>query len=162
MKINIIILVMFFTVLSSAQAGSLIGTTVPPFPEGLESKSGACISYELGNDRFCDYAVGLVRKIGQKPHSIIIEKQIGRKGNSSIWEVTDEIEMPIIKKDSHLSFSRCKLDDVYNPTVIAVVIYTEEEFHKASTWAGIIDLKNGLFSEIPTQNIECENEGWEI
>ncbi|MDH5445942.1 MAG: hypothetical protein OEY52_10315 [Gammaproteobacteria bacterium] len=160
MKIIVFVISIFFS--ASAYAENLIGKVVPPYPDGLKSRQGACISVELGDNKFCDYAVEELQEIGKKPHTIVIKKQIGRKGKKAIWKITDQIDYPEIRKGEYLTFAGCKVNNVFDQTVMAVVSFTESQFHKATSWAAIVNLKSGLVTKIQPNGIECDNAGWGV
>lgn len=143
-------------------AESIIGKTVPPLPAGLESKNGACIAQSLGFARACDFSVSDLRYPGKEPHAIVVKKKIALRGDKPVWKITDQIEYPTLIKGEFLLFSSCKLDGETDYRILAVVKEEEGAWLKASKWAGMVDLRDGRFSEISPDNIECENAWWGI
>ncbi|MBY4677443.1 hypothetical protein [Marinobacterium arenosum] len=139
---------------------SLIGTSVPPYPDGIVSKYGKCIGKSLGKGRLCDYAVGELRQEDEKPYALTVKKQIGRSGNRAIWEITDQIDWPEEPDNTFLSMGICLQNGVFDDTIVALVEVTEKRWFKAKSWAQKVDLKTGKFFDISPDGVECENEGW--
>jgi hypothetical protein len=143
-------------------AESLVGRKVPPYPAGLESKYGACIAHSLGLNHACDFSVSDLRHAGQEPHAILVKKKVSESGGKPVWEVTDQLDYPPLEKGEFLSFASCKLNGIPDYRILALVKEGDKEWLKASKWAGTVDLQSGRFSNIPPENIECENAWWGI
>ena len=141
---------------------NLIGKKAPPYPEGLETKYGSCVSWALGRDRFCEVSVSDLRRVGENPFAIIVQKEIGRSGNKAIWKITDQTEWPKVHSGEYLSFGVCRLNGAVDHSIIAVVSDNEEQWHVAINWAMRIDLNSGKFIPISPENVLCEDEGWGV
>jgi hypothetical protein len=147
---------------SVLNAEPLTGTVVPPYPNGLQSTTGACVAHALGLIRACDYSVSDLRYADKQPHAILLKKKVASKGNKPVWRVTDQIDYPPIKPGEFLAISTCKLNDEADPAILAVVAEQDEEWLKASTWAARVDLEKGTIGKISPQGIVCENGLWGI
>ena len=156
------LLAILVALIVSGCSTTLTGKIVPPYPEGLETKHGACIAHALGRDRFCELAVGDLRRIGKEPFALIVKREIGRSGKSAIWKVTDQVSWPKHHQDSYVSLGVCSLNGVVDHSIIAVVIESDEQWHLASDWAMKVNLQNGKLSPISPEGVQCENEGWGI
>ncbi len=143
-------------------ADTLEGKVIPPYPDGLESKTGACVAHALGLIHACDYSVSDLRHPDKEPHAILVKKKIGAKANKPVWKITDQIDYPPLKPGEFLSISTCKLNGEPDPAVLAVVAEQDVEWLMASTWAGKVDLENGEIAKISPKAVECENGLWGI
>ncbi|OPX56427.1 hypothetical protein SAMN02745127_01922 [Oceanospirillum multiglobuliferum] len=156
------LLTILIVLIVSGCSSTLIGKSVPPYPEGLETKHGACIAHALGRDRFCEIAVGDLRKVGKEPFALIVQREIGRSGKNAIWQVTDQISWPKQVEGTYVSLGVCNRNGVIDHSIIAVVIQSEEQWHLAAGWAMKVNLENGKFSPISPEGVKCENEGWGV
>lgn len=157
MKIFILLLM---TVSTISFGKSFIGKEFPPYPEGYESRNGACIGYSLGRDRACDFSILELRK--GKPVLILSGQKLRMNGNKAQWLITDQINYPKINRGNLLVMGVCRRNGLIDHSISAVVIDSDKEWLKASKWAIKINLKTGKIHSIPTRDIECENEGWGI
>ncbi len=159
---KLLLITILIALIVSGCSSTLIGKTAPPYPKGLETKHGACIAHALGKDRFCEIAVGDLRKEGKEPFALIVQKEIGRSGKKAIWQITDQVAWPVSPKGTYVSLGVCSLNSVIDHSIIAIVIQSDEQWHLASGWAMKVNLKNGKFSSISPEGVQCENEGWGV
>lgn len=145
----------------ACMAIELIGSIVPPFPEGWKDESGACISISLGTDRICEYSIGTLRADGTL--IAYIGKSAPRvdpkKGRSL---VTDQLSFPRIPRGHDIVFANCERDGKRDETVLALVKTTKTEWWSQVLSAYRADLNTGRFEKIPTKGIRCLNEGWGV
>jgi hypothetical protein len=146
------------TLMTSNVAGELVGTTVPPFPNDLVSRSGACIADSRGVERICDYAIGIVEDSKGEPQMLVSKRFSHRTGpKNTFWIVTDVVEYPTVPRGYELVIANCRNKGKLDPTISAVVRIVEREWLTNATWARRFDMELEKFVEIPTAGIECEN-----
>ena len=143
-----------------AYGGEFIGSEFPPYPEGYESKTGACIGYSLGRERACDYSVFELRR--ETPQLILAARKVGMVGKKAKWSVTDQIKYPVIGEGQLLVLGVCRANGRIDHSISAVVNDSGDEWLKAENWAIKVDLKSGKIKLISAAGVECENEGWGV
>lgn len=148
------------TIPNVSLAATFIGTQVPPYPDGIESRSGACIALIWGHERTCDVSVGTLARTGENPFAIIVKRKIGLSGKSVLWEVTDQIPYPKIRAGESFSFLWCRVEGKFDATIVAVVRLSDSRWLPAVNWAKKINLESGTVSTISSQDVECENQDW--
>lgn len=160
-----IIIAMFGLVLllfsKACMATNLMGSIVPPFPNGWTEESGACISKSLGVDKMCDYSIGVLRSLNGRV--LYIGKSTPQiETNEVHWLVTDQMPFPQTPRGQEVVFSSCELNGELNETIIAVVKVTDTEWYTTVRQAYRANLNTGRFEKISTKGIRCLNEGWGI
>jgi hypothetical protein len=152
------ILTVLTLITSNVLAGELIGTTVPPFPHDLVSRSGACIADARGVEKSCDYAISIVEDSKGKPRMLVGERFSHRTGpKNTFWIVKDVVKYPTVPRGYELVIANCKNKGKLDPTISAVVRLVEREWLTNALWARRFDMELEKFVEIPTAGIECEN-----
>lgn len=142
----------------NVQARELIGTTVPPFPHDLVSRSGACIAGGRGVEESCDYAISVVEDSKGIRRMLVGERFSHRKGRkNTFWIVKDVVEYPTVPRGYELVIANCWNKGKLDPTISAVVKIVDREWVTNALWARRFDMELEKFVEIPTTGIECEN-----
>ncbi len=114
---------------TTAGAAELIGSTVPPYPDGLIEQSGACIAQSRGPEHECDYSVGVLGSEEGKPRVIVGTRMTGRDDQQKArWIVTDTLPYPDLPEGYLLAIASCQVDGKDDQTIIAVVLNAEEEW----------------------------------
>jgi hypothetical protein len=149
------------SVLEVHASANIIGTIVPPYPDGWKGKLGACISHSLGTERICDFSVG----ISESTNGSIV--YVGRKvslpqAKDAQWLVTDAVIMPSIPAEHYIASSVCQRNRNQDETIVAVVKppKKEVEWHNKVYVAYKVNLNTGRFEKISSKGIRCLNEGW--
>lgn len=103
-----------------AGAAELVGSTVPPYPDGLIDQSGACIAQSRGLEHECDYSIAVLANSDGKP-SVLIGARLKERGNQQkpIWIVTDGLPYPALPEGYLLAIATCQVDGKDDETIIA-------------------------------------------
>jgi len=97
----------------------------------------------------------------QEKNYLILQKEIGRKGNSAIWENVNHLLIPQIDIEDSLFYALCNYKGTFEPKIVAIAKYEEEkELNAIVKKAWIADIEKGQFVSIPVKNIECINEAY--
>jgi hypothetical protein len=160
MKINAACLGLSLTLLCSASnADSLVGSVVPPYPEGFRDAGGACISKSLGDKDMCLYSLGILRRRGTT--LLYIGKSAPRiDPKKARWTVTDQLAFQNLPQGHDVSYGLCEQNGVQDETILAIVRITNTDWYSQIHSAYKVNLATGRFEKIDTKGIRCLNEGW--
>lgn len=151
-----------FSILGCAST-SLVGSTIPPTPAGLLHRQGACVAHALGNERICEYSVGILEDSKGKPEMFFGARMAGRdKSRKAHWIITDAFPYPTLPERYFLAVATCRVAGKDDSTIIAAVRGVDAEWFRDVLWARRFDLTTGKFVEINTSGVECSNESWEL
>lgn len=140
-------------------AAELVGSTVPPYPEGLIEQSGACIALSRGLKHECDYSIAVVGSEEGKPSVILGTRMTGRDDQRKArWVITDTLSYPDIPEGYLLTMASCQVDGKDDQTIVAVVRNAEEEWLETIAWARRFDMSKEKFVDQPTAGVRCRNE----
>lgn len=141
-------------------AGNLVGTVVPPYPAGLDSKQGTCVSGGAGYEHLCDYAFGILEDENGKLLMILGQKHVPGSENPVRWLVTDAIAYPAVAEDQYLARGACEVNGEPDDSVIAIVQVVDAESFNKALWARRLDRETGKFVDLSPTGVRCVNEGW--
>ena len=146
----------------TASAADIIGSTIPPYPDGLAHQQVACIAGSaLGFERICDYSVGVLGDAQGKPEMIFGARKSGKSATGKTpWKVTDAMPYPSLPEGYSMIIASCTDDGEMDETVIAAVQVADTEWHENVLWARRYDIESEKFVEHPRANVRCLNEGW--
>lgn len=156
MAIRAIFLLLLFSS-SVAYGDNFVGQEFPPYPDGYESKNGACIAHALGLAHICDFSLLELSK--GKPRYILAAKKSGMHDKKPKWRITDQVPYPPIAEGQFLALGLCQINGEADHTVAAVVIESDDKWVKAANWAIRVNLASGKIEKISPQGVECENHG---
>ncbi len=144
----------------TAWSATLVGTEVPPYPDGLQEVGGVCVGDSIGLDHICDYAINTVEDAqgGQTLYAGKISRY-DADGNP-YWKVLDAMPYPSVTKEQILAMTTCRKDGNADTTIFAVAKASEEEWYKTIEKAYKLDLTQQKFIELDTSGIDCQNESW--
>ena len=144
-----------FAGLISACSTNLVGTTVPPYPNGLASKSGSCTGPSL--NQLCDFSVGILQSSDGKPVGVLARQSLKRIDDRPSWRVTDHIPWPNLSKQQVLATFDCRIDGKVVRGLIAVVQLPGDGtgYAPARVWARKLDYASGKFTTYSTEGIKC-------
>jgi len=92
---------------------------------------------------------------------LVLNKEIGRKGNSAIWKYVDHLPIPDIDPDYSLYYAMCNLNGAFEPRIVAIAkLDMNKEINREVKEAWFANLELGKYQKIDTSNIECINEGY--
>jgi hypothetical protein len=146
----------------TAHATDFIGSIIPPYPEGLTHKQGACIASPAhGFNNICDYSIGILEDHEGKLKTIFGARMTGRDASKkAFWNITDTLPYPTLQAGYFLAIANCQDDGKDDQTIIAAVRATDTEWLKDILWAKRYDLKTGKFVDHASTRVQCANEGW--
>ena len=148
-----------------AMATGLIGRVVPPYPDGLASRQGSCVTDTPGYEHVCDYGLALVEDAGGKPRYVVAEQSLGHAAKQPRWRVLDVIPHPELAADEYLALGACRLQgapaDGPDPAIVAVVGFGGDvEWFDDVRRAWRLDFAQKRLVGMPVAGIECANEGY--
>ena len=147
---------------SAACATDLIGSTIPPYPDGLIDKYGACVARtSRGLAHECDYSVGILESSDGKRRVLFGARMAGRDNNrKAFWTITDAIPYPVLPDGYFLAIALCQDDGKNDEAIIAAVRDEKAEWLNELLWARRYDMSKERFVEHTTAGVRCRNEGW--
>jgi hypothetical protein len=141
-------------------AADLIGSEIPPYPDGLKEAEGACVADSLGADNICNYAIGVLANANDEPTHIYAGKFLRYdKENAPYWLVTDAIPYPKLPDDYFVAFATCRENGKDDSTIFAAVKGEDTEIYKNILWAYRLDLTQQKFITLDTKGVDCRSEG---
>jgi hypothetical protein len=142
-------------------AGDLIGTIVPPFPDGWKDKGGACIGGSLGIEKSCEYSIGVVE--GANHLVLYFGKSEPRTDpKKARWLVTDQMPYPEAPPGFQVVYGLCERNGIADETIIAIVKTTDNEWYTIVRSAYRVNLDTSRFEKTSVKGIRCSNEGWGV
>jgi hypothetical protein len=140
-------------------AKDLIGSIVPPYPDGLKDEGGACISRSLGADKVCEYSIGVLK--GFSGLRLYVGKSAPRTDpKKARWLVTDEMLYPTVPRGHQVVFGNCQRNGQPNDAILAVVKTTDTEWYTVVRFAYEVNLDTGRFEETSPVGIRCYSKEW--
>ena len=146
-----------FLFTASPESENLVGKTVPPYPPGMESTYGSCMSSRPDERKFCDYSVSEIHRVGEDPHAILLKRFIRYEGDIPVWTVVDQIDWPEQPENTDLFWGVCYRNGEFDPAILAIVEIIDEELVSALGWARKIDFESEKFVVISHEGITCQN-----
>ena len=149
---------------AEAGAAALIGTTVPPYPDGLDEIAGSCVPAGDGSVRICDYSLAMVGTPAADGGAAMVRFLLASSrdnpdADKPVWKVLDAIDAPKVEPGYDLQLGACRLDDRDAPGVIAVVRHGEDERSTDVRWARRFDVTAGKLVEVEAARVACINPG---
>jgi hypothetical protein len=140
---------------AAALADGLVGSTIPPYPDGVVHEQGACIAD-------CDFSIGILEDSSNVPKTLFGARLAGRDNSGKArWTVTDALPFPAMPEGFLLAMTTCEVDGKQDETIVAAVRGSEvEEWLEDVVWARRFDVATGKFVEHASAGVRCLNEGW--
>lgn len=140
---------------AAALADGLVGSTIPPYPDGVVHEQGACIAG-------CDFSIGILEDSSSVPKMLFAARLAGRDdAGKARWTVTDALPFPALPEDYFLALTTCEVDGKQDEAIVAAVRGSEvEEWLEDVMWARRFDVATGKFVEHKSTGVRCLNEGW--
>lgn len=158
-------LVLLLAIHATAASGAeLIGSTVPPYPAGLDYTQGVCIAGGKSLDQACDYGMQVVAKTGaaQTPVQILGVRNMTPEARNAQWRVTDALPAPAPRAGYAIELGTCRIDGVAQGGVVAQVRHGRGEYSRDVLWARRLDAASGKFTPLTPQRVDCVNTGYGI
>ena len=127
-----------------AARSTLVGQQVPPYPDGLQERSGVCLPAG-GGARDCQFSLS------------ILDSDRGGKGQPT-WRVVDSADVPEVKDGYSLEMQSCRRDGRKDAAIVAIVTPMAgkpESPWGNSYWAIRFDRKQKRFSKLPAGQVQC-------
>src|SRR5262245_23999176 len=152
---------LFALLASAACAADLVGSTIPPYPDGLVHKQGACIARtSRGVENECEYSVGILESSDGKPKMLFGARMANSEDtDKASWTITDAMPYPVLPAGYFLAIATCQDNGKDDETIIAAVRSEEAEWLKKLLWARRYDISKEKFVEHSTAGVQCLNEG---
>lgn len=149
---------------AKAGAAALIGTTVPPYPDGLDEIAGSCVPTGDGSVRICDYSLAMVGTPAADGGAAMVRYLLASRrdnpdADKPVWKVQDAIDAPTVEPRYELQLGACRLDDRDDPGLIAVVRHGDDELSTDVRWARRFDVTAGKLVEVEAARVTCINPG---
>lgn len=146
-----------------AGAAALIGTRVPPYPDGLLDLVGSCIPGGEGLDHVCDYGMSVLgrgdRDAGTAQGVYLVgSRNADTAAPSPVWEITDAIDMPA-SDGYQLQIADCRIDGQPARDLAALVRHGGQEYSADIAWARRYDTASGKFVEVGDAKVDCVDPG---
>jgi hypothetical protein len=143
------LLPMVLTAGCAAETG-LVGKVVPPYPSGVSSQNGSCVTVASR----CDHAIGVLEGAGRVPIWLAALRAEGLNADGKpLWRVTDEIRIPNIGPNEHLESCvnpRAEINGAY-----AILSNARQgEWHQAR-WVVRLDGRSGKFRHLDPAGVRC-------
>jgi hypothetical protein len=150
-----------------ATASDLIGREVPPYPDGLASSEGSCVTDMQGYEHVCDYGIALVDDAVGRARYIVAKQSLGHDASGARWRVLDAIPHPDMAGDEYLALGTCRVrgtpDEEPVPAIVAVVrVGGDVEWFDDVRRAWRLDFARKRLVEVPVAGLECANEGYNL
>lgn len=149
----------------AAAEGGLIGTTLPPYPAGLDELQGVCIAGGPSPDRICDYGLQVIGRPATDPNrdatptQILAARNLEPEADQARWRVTDAVAVPKPRKGYALQIGSCRLDRTDGAHIVAFVRHGDREYSRDVLWARRLDIASGKLQPVAIKRVDCINEG---
>lgn len=146
-----------------AAATDLVGLEVPPYPDGLASRQGSCVTDMQGYEHVCDYGIALVDDAVGRPRYIVAKQSLGHDASGARWRVLDVIPHPDVAADEYLALGACRLRGAPepDPAIIAVVgLGGDVEWFDDVRRAWRLDFARKRLVDMPVAGLQCANEAY--
>ena len=135
----------------------VIGTIVPPYPDGLTSLGGACAG-PPGSAAECAVGIGTLDPEGAARRSPSTRdgrpattQRVGPSGRTNV------IPVPTIPDDRFLNYSTCRTKRAGLHPVAVMRSGSGEITPESGAWTAALDRDSGRFVEIAPAAVTCEN-----
>lgn len=144
---------------------ALVGSEVPPWPDGLRELSGTCVSPSDDPAQVCSHGIAVVGRMpadadaSAVPVLVAATRSLGRDGGLPRWRVTDVLPHPQAGDGDYVQSATCRVGGVDDGGVVALVGDDAEAERLPARWARRLDFASGRFAEIDPATVDCLNEG---
>jgi hypothetical protein len=138
-----------------------IGDDVSEFPGDELVSIGGWLVYPEGATQFSDYGIGMYDR--GSDIVILLEKMVGRRGQSPVWDVVDAVVVPEQSQEYFLH-PGCSIDgEPWNGEIFAYMSTDpDEEYTTNLLEAWRVDLETETIEAIDTAGIVCVNPGYGV
>ena len=140
---------------------NIVGTVVPPYPQGFDSFEGACIPVTVNPVNACKYTIGILQTSRDDRRVGIFAGVYDRLEQDRVrWKVTDYIAYPDVPDGHTFAPVGCQLNGAEDEAVIAVLESSRDpgtdfaEFGQA-VWARKLNVATGKLVQIKPSSVQC-------
>lgn len=154
--------VLIFLLSSSLEgvAADLIGTTIPPLPDGIFEDGGVCIGRTQQTE--CERNIGILKTSAGKDFLIYTGSAASLRGEKPRWRVTDTAAFPIVPNGAEFVWGDCRISGTPDASIVAIVKSSPKgEWLRARDWAYRVDYDTGKFVPLEPKNVDCANSALE-
>ena len=147
---------LLFVLPAAATATDLIGTIVPPYPEGTESRMGQCIEDASGD--ICAFSVSTLNANDGTVVAILAKALSHRVEGTAHWHVLDVHDAPQLEEGQMWAIEECVKDGTPDPATIGIVAYRDMGgwIETGETvWAIRFDRESQKLTELDPDAVEC-------
>ena len=149
------------SVSAASTAAALIGTIVPPYPEGLSEIGGSCVPGGEGLARACEFSLAMVGTPASGSAAmvryVIASRNTDTARDKPTWQVLDAIDAPALQIGYDLQLGACSLDGQDSPGLIAAVRHGQDERSSDIRWVRRFDTATGKLTDVETARVTCLN-----
>lgn len=139
---------------------ALIGSRMPPYPDGLSEIVGSCVPGADGLDHICDYALAVLGR-GERGTDraqglyLVGQRNTDSGAEQPVWDITDALPMPAAD-GYELQLVGCRIDGQPAPGLVALIRHAGgEEYGADIAWARRYDTASGRFVDVGQARIDC-------
>lgn len=132
-----------------------IGLHHPPLPFGLNDQAG----YLINPDAKIEYTVSYIARVSGE--MLWLERLTHRDPSGHpFFEVRAVLYLPLLSDHEFLVFGQCRVDEVADPEIIALVETRDEEVYTEIRMAWRADRQGERFEAVPLEGVTCINESY--
>jgi hypothetical protein len=147
-------------------AAALIGTTMPPYPQGLTEVQGVCVPGGEAPERVCDYGLAVLgRELTETSPTnvyLVASRNVDPEASQPQWTITDALDAPENETGYELQLGGCRLENELRSDIVAFVRHSDAEYSSDITWVKRFDARTGKFADIERDRVDCINAGYGI
>ena len=144
---------------------NIVGTVVPPYPQGFDSFEGTCIAGKGKTAQPCQYTIGILQASrDDTPVGIFAGTYDHLENNFIRWKVTDYIQYPAVPNGHTFTSVGCQLNGTEDETILAVLEPEKGNSMEPAglgkaIWARKLNVASGKFTTVGTSSVKCLYEG---
>ncbi|TXI50891.1 MAG: hypothetical protein E6Q50_02725 [Lysobacter sp.] len=147
-------------------AASLIGRTLPPYPQGMSEVQGVCVPGGEQPERICDYGMAVLGREATDGTAVgvylIASANTDPDAKQPVWRVTDALDAPRAEGGQELQLGGCRLDGDVRNEIVALVRHGDQEYSADVAWAKRLDIASGKFLAVELSRVDCVNAGYGV
>lgn len=147
-------------------AASLIGRTLPPYPQGMNEVQGVCVPGGEQPERICDYGMAVLGREATDGTAVgvylIASANTDPEAKQPAWRVTDALDAPRAEGGQELQLGGCRLDGEMRNEIVALVRHGDQEYSADVAWAKRLDIASGKFVAVELSQVDCVNAGYGV
>lgn len=140
-----------------ALADDLVGRTVPPYPNGLESLIGSCVGDTEAGEDICAWSIATINRESGEAVGLYAARTAGNQADGApLWQVTSELPIPAIGSGYDVVIGECRNAEVPDQTIAAIARPNPDgEYSDEVAWAAQLDRGTGALTAIDAATVDC-------